>query len=393
MWEPVPDGWAGWVRVKIGFRFTGLKHTYIRKDRIEMRIGREHQCLRTPKPAVLGLILATLLTVTGWAQDSAQPPAATKPAAQGQPAAGSPPATATQPPAPGQPEVLKVPADKVVMRVGKMEVTAGEMDAVLRSLPIAFQRAVSTQGMKVVGDQYSVLLALSQKAANEGLDKTPEFKQKLELQRIQWLAQDEYQRLASEATVSPEEISKYYQQNQPEFEQVEIRQVSVRKKSAAANASNAPGLPEPEAKARAEEIRQALVSGQDAAKVADQYKMTNIVFFDPNPHPVRRGQLPGEMDKVAWALKDGEVSDIQNNPMNFYFVQVVKHDQQELKEVSGEIESKIKQQAFEKRLDALKQQADIWLDPQYFAPAKPPAPQPQAAAPAANPEAPSSKPQ
>jgi hypothetical protein len=152
-WELARDGWAGWFVLKSSFRFAGLKHTYIRKDRIEMRTGREHQCLRTPKPASLGLILASLglilaslLTVTGWAQDSAQPPAATKPAAQGQPAAGSPPATATQPPAPGQPEVLKVSPDKVVMRVGKMEVTAGEMDAVLRSLPIAFQRAVSTQG-------------------------------------------------------------------------------------------------------------------------------------------------------------------------------------------------------------------------------------------------------
>ena len=350
-----------------------------------MKTGREDPCLRSPKPVALGIILAALLPVAGRAQNSAQPSAATKAAAQGQPAAGGPPPVAP-------PEVLKVPADKVVMRVGKMEVTAGQMDAVLRSLPVAFQRAVSTQGMKVVGDQYSVLLALSQKASAEGLDKTPEFKQKLELQRIQWLAQDEYQKVASEATVSPDEISQYYKQNQPEFEQVEIRQVSVRKKAATAGPGTAPGLPEADAKARAEEIRQALLSGQDAAKVADQYKMTNIVFFDPNPHPVRRGQLPGEMDKVAWSLKDGEVSDIQNNPMNFYFVQVVKHDQQDLKEVSGEIESKIKQQAFEKRLDALKQQADIWLDPQYFAPAQPPAPQPQGA-PQGSPTPPSNQPQ
>jgi peptidyl-prolyl cis-trans isomerase C len=379
------------------FRFARLKHTDIRKDRIKMKTAREHQCLWRLKPVVLGLVLAALSLATVWAQDAANPPAAAKPVAQDQPAAGSPPATATQPQTPGQPAAAtatrSTPPEKVVMRVGNQQVTAGEMEAILRSLPQAFQRAASTQGMKVVGDQYSVLLALSQKAISDGLDKAPEFKQKMELQRLQWLAQGEYQKLASEAKVSPEQINQYYQQNQPQFEQVEIRQVSVRKKPATGDPGNAPGLPEADARARAEAIRQALASGQDAAKVADQNKMGNIVFFDPNPHPIRRGQLPGEMDKIAWTLKDGEVSEIQDNPMNFYFIQVVKHDQQELKDVSGEIESKMKQQAFEKQLDALKQQADIWLDPQYFAPPKPPAPQPPSAAPAAGPQGQVSKPQ
>jgi PPIC-type PPIASE domain len=348
-----------------------------------MKKGREHQCLWRSGLIVLGLVWSALSTPTAWSQNSAQPPAASEPAAQSQPAAGSPSANAAEPQA--------TPPDKVVMRVGNEQVTAGEIEAILRSLPQAFQRAASTQGMKVVGDQYSVLLALSQKAASDGLDKAPEFKQKMELQRLQWLAQDEYQKLASEVKASPEQISQYYQQNQTQFEQVEIRQVSVRKK-AANGPGNAPGLPEAEARTRAEAIRQALSSGQDAAKVADQYKMQNIIFFDPNPHPVRRGQLPGEMDKIAWTLKDGEVSDIQDNPMNFYFIQVVKHDQQELKDVSGEIESRIKQQAFEKQLDALKQQANIWLDPQYFGPPKSPAPEPPAA-PGASPQAQSGKPQ
>lgn len=354
-----------------------------------MKTAREHQCLRRLKAFLVGLALAALPLTTVSAQEAAQAPAATQPAAQNQPA------TAAQPPAPDQPgasAVATTPPDKVVMRVGSQQVTAGEMQAILRTLPQAFQRAASVQGMKVVGDQYSVLLALSQKAKSDGLDQTPEFKQKMELQRLQWLAQDEYQKLASEAKASPEQIGQYYQQNQSQFEQVEIRQVSVRKKPASADAANAPGLPEPEARARAEAIRKALASGQDAAQVADQNKLPNVVFFDPNPHPVRRGQLPGEMDKIAWTIKDGEVSEIQDNPMNLYFIQVVKHDRQDLKEVSGEIETKVRQQAFEKQLDALRQQANIWLDPQYFAPAKPPVSQTPPAA-AASPPAESNKPQ
>ena len=357
--------------------------TNIRKDGTEMKSARNHRCLRRLKPLLLGLALATVSLTTISAQQTAQAPATTHPAVQNQPA------TAAQPPAP---VVVATPPDKVVMRVGSQQITAGEMQAILRTLPQAFQRAASVQGMKIVGDQYSVLLALSQRAKSDGLDQTPEFKQKMELQRLQWLAQDEYQKLASEAKASPEEISQYYQQNHSQFEQVEIRQVSVRKKPAGADAANASGLPEPEARARVEAIRKALASGQDAAQVADQNKLPNVIFFDPSPHPVRRGQLPGEMDKIAWALKDGEVSEVQDNPMNLYFIQVVKHDQQDLKDVSSEIENKIRQEAFQKQLDSLRQQANIWLDPQYFAPAQAPASQPPPAA-QANPPGEGSRPQ
>ena len=360
-----------------------------------MKTRREYQCRRGLKPITFALAAAALSMVTARGQNATPPPGAA-PAAQGQ-TIGTPPSEATQTPAAGRlpgsaVDIPPTSQDRVVMRVGNQQLTEREMDAIVRNLPQAFQRAVGTQGMKVVGDQFSVLLALAQKAKSDGLDRTPEFRQRVELQRLQWLAQDEYQKMASEAKVSPEEVSQFYQQNQPQFEQVEIRQVSVRKKPAGGDA-NAPGLPEAEAKARAEVIRQALASGQDAAAVAEQYNMPDVVFLDPTPHPIHRGQLPGEMDQIAWTLKDGEVSKIQDNPTNYYFIQVVKHEHQELKDVSSGIEGRIRRQAFEKQLETLKQQANIWLDPEYFGPPKPPAPESRPAASAASPETPGNKPQ
>jgi hypothetical protein len=332
------------------------------------------------KPIRLAVPLMALAAVAGWAQSSAAP------AGQGAQSAPSAPQAAPSSPAlaikPAMPAAAQVPPDKVVMKVGDKQVTAGEFQAIIQSLPPQVQRAATIQGFKDVGDQYAKLVAIAEKAAADGIDQRPDVKQKLELQRMQLLAQGEYQKVNEDIKITPDDINQYFKDHQKDFEQVEIRQVSVRKKAANAK-PDAPGLPEADAKAKAEAIRAALASGQDADKVHDQFKMDNVVFFDPKPRAVRHGQLAGAMDQTAWSLKDGEVSEVQDNPVNFYFLQVVKHDTPTLADISKEIEGKIKEQKSQAALDSMEQGAKIWLDPDYFAPPKPPAPQANANEPGA----------
>ncbi len=336
----------------------------------------EHKCAwRMVLPAAA---LAMLAAVSVWAQSSAPaPPPPLKPAQQA-PAPGAPAVTIK----PGAPAMPQVPPDKVVMKVGSKQITAGEFQAIVQTLPPQVQRAASLQGLKDVGDQYAKLVAIAEKAATDGIDQKPDVKVKLELQRMQLLAQGEYQKINEDIKITPDDVSQYYKAHLQDFEQVEIRQISVRKKAANAKA-DAPGLPEGDAKAKAEAIRAALASGQDAQKVHDQFKLDNVVFFDPNPRAVRHGQLAGAMDQAAWSLKDGQVSDIQDNPVNFYFLQVVKHDTPAEADVSKEIEGKIKEQKSQAALDSVESGANIWLDPQYFTAAKPAAE--NGGAPGANP--------
>ncbi len=317
----------------------------------------KHQCawrLALPSAALM-----TLAAVSGWAQSSTPRPAQN-------PAPGAP-ALSVKPAAPSMPQV---PPDKVVMKVGDKQITAGEFQAIIQTLPPQVQRAATIQGLKDVGDQYAKLVAIAEKAAADGVDQKPEVKVKLELQRMQLLAQGEYQKINEDIKITPDDINQYYKDHIKDFEQVEIRQVSVRKKAANAK-PDAPGLPAADAKAKAEAIHAALASGQDAQKVHDQFKLDNVVFFDPNPRAVRHGQLAGAMDQAAWSLKDGEVSDIQDNPVNFYFLQVVKHDTPALADVSKEIEGKIKEQKSQAALDSVTSGAKIWLDPEYFTVNKP----------------------
>jgi PPIC-type PPIASE domain len=287
--------------------------------------------------------------------------------------AGSQSSSAPAPPSLGvKPAAPLVPPDKVVMKVGSKQVTAADFQAILQMLPPQVQRTVAVQGPKDVGNQYAKLVAIAEKAEADGIDQRPDVKQKLELERMQLLAQGEYQKISEDVRITPEDINQYYKDHVKDFEQVEVRQVSVRKKAADAK-PDAPGLPEAQAKAKAEAIRSALASGQEGEKVQAQFKMDNVVFFDPKPRPVRRGQLPASMDQTAWSLKDGEVSAIQDNAVNFYFLQVVKHDTPAVAEVSKEIEGKLKQEKSQAALNSVEQGAKIWLDPDYFAPPRPPA--------------------
>lgn len=323
----------------------------------------ERSCVSKLQFALLVMSIAVLSAVTGLAQSSSQPATGTAPTPAGQSAKPSLPPSA----APAAPTTPQVPPDTVVMKVGSQQITAEQFQGIIKTLNPTAQRSLATQGFKPLGENYAMFLALAQKATADGLDQTPEFKQRIELARLQALVQDEYKKLNESVEVKPDDVNKYYTEHQKDFEQVEIRQISVRKKPAGAK-GDAAGLPDDEAKKRADEIRQALDSGQDATKVSEQYKLANVVFFDPAPRSVRHGQLPGDMDRQAWALKDGQVSEIQNNPMNYYFIQVVKHEDPPVSEVSKEIEGKLRENRFKATLDGIKVQANIWLDPQYFAP-------------------------
>ena len=341
---------------------------------------RVQQCVWTLQIVLSVALLAGLAAAPVRAQNTSQAAAGAKPAAESHAAAAAQSASGAPVASAGSTQAA-TPPGKVVMRVGDTPVTAADIEDVVKTLPQPYQRAIAVQGLKQVGDVFALRLALYQKALSEGLDQTPEFKKQLERERLLMLASREYQTIRSAVKVTPDEVDQYYKQHAGEYDLVQIRRVMVRKKAAGQPAS-VPGLPDAQAKAKAEAIRQALASGQEAAKVADEFKMPDVVFFDTKPEPVHRGQLPGPLDHAAWTLKDGAVSETEDNPGNVYFIQVVKHEQQPEQDVAREIQSRLSEEKFQQALKDMREQAKIWYDPDYFAAPKPAAP----AAPAAAPE-------
>ena len=325
------------------------------------------------------LFFMTGLATTG---DYAQQP----PAASGQansPATQSPNAT------PDPTTTPAVPSDKVVIKVGDTQVTAADFDFLLHTLNTQDQKNVATQGRQPLAEQYILTLLLEQQGLRDHLDSTQEFRRQEAIERAQRLAQAEYEKMARDIQVAPQEITQYYAAHTAELEQVAVRQVGIRKK-AAGGKPDAPGLSPEEAKARAEQIRKALAAGTDPKQVAKDFAVPSVVFVDTQERNIQHGQLPGDWDQTLFKLKDGEISENLDTPQSIAFLQVVRHIHPELKDVQQTVEQEVRQEKLKAKIAELKNGTTVWTDQDYFktpekpvtGPAAPPplTPKPPAAA-------------
>ena len=292
----------------------------------------------------------------------------------GRAAGGQAPAGSTASPAP---PAAPASPDKVVLKVGDESVTEVQIEKAIHALPPQAQNSLARQGKKPFGDEYALMLVLSQQALSKHLDESPDYKETLALTRLKILAQEEYQQIVQMAVVTPEETSKYFAAHQNEFEELQVLQVTVRKKPEGSK-EGTPGFPPDEAKARAEEIRQAFIAGQDPKQVAEKYQMANVVRVDSQPFTVRRGQMRADVEKAAFDLPAGQVSELFDFGSALGFVKVVSHQPADLKGATPKIESTVRQQKITSALDALKANSKIWMDDAYFtspvAPQGPPKP-------------------
>ncbi len=257
--------------------------------------------------------------------------------------------------------------DKVVIKVGNQQVTQAEFDSLVSTLGPQAKQAFAGATRHRFGEQYAMLLLLSQQGLSDHIDTSPEVQRQIAFQRIQILANAEMQNLTRQSEPKPEEIAQYYSSHLSEFEEVRARKVFLRKKPEGAN-EHAPGLDPKEAKSRAEEIRKALAAGGDTKKVAADFNDNKNTFIDQEPRALRHGQLPADQEKATFALKDGELSEIQDTPQGIAFTQVVSHGHQELKEATPVIQKKLQREKLDTTLEDLKKKATFWLDDDYFKP-------------------------
>jgi parvulin-like peptidyl-prolyl isomerase len=315
--------------------------------------------------AKLLIALSLTISITGAARAQAPTPPTASPAPAASKSAGL---TMETPEAP----------DKVVLKVGDQLFTKADIDALVASLAPQAQRALAAQGKKPLADQFALMVMLSQQAHLHHLDQTPAFVQKLALQKRQLEAQAAYQEINDQAKVTPEEINQYYTAHSADYDEVMVRQFVVLKKAseqksdpAHPTAATGSGLSPEDAKARAESIRKEVAAGTDIKKVIEDFKPPEV-RIDSEPRKVRRGSMRPEMEKVAFALKDGEVSEPVDNPQALVFFHVTGHSHVDVKDVTAEIESKVRQEKVNAALAGVKKNYALWMDDQYFgAPPKP----------------------
>jgi hypothetical protein len=263
----------------------------------------------------------------------------------------------------------------VILKVGDVQVTESEFESRINDIETqgdADKDGPSDKDRRRLADDYASVLMLSQQAVASHLDSSPEVIRQLAIARMQVLSDAEFASLMRQAVPTREEISRYYSTHLSDYDEVLIRRLFIWKQRD--NSKNAPALSSQAARASADRIRKAYASGTDVKNLSEDLRKSGEGMLDPEPLTFARGQLSPQVEKVAFALKEGEWSEVEDTPARLLFIQLVKRDRQQLGEVSSRIEKNLQGEKMQALLDNLKKNAGIWMDEQYFGTAVAPVP-------------------
>jgi parvulin-like peptidyl-prolyl isomerase len=252
--------------------------------------------------------------------------------------------------------------DKVILKVGNLQITQQAFEQYIADLEA--QQGPADLSRKKLADNYSSLLMLSQQAVAKHLDTSPDVVRQLAIDRVQILSNAEFARLKQQATPSAKEIKAYYDAHLDDYDLVKIRRVFI-------FGSARPGEAGPtreQAKTISDAVKNAIAAHKDVIATINgiPHGRTDVVA-DPDPLTFQRGELPPTMDKAAFDLKEGQWTQLSDNPDEFVFIQLVNRSRKPLDEVSSQIEKKVQADQLHDELDALKSKAGIWMDEEYFA--------------------------
>lgn len=260
-------------------------------------------------------------------------------------------------------------ADRVVLKVGNVQVTQAEFEANIGDIE---PQGDPDKGGDIdktrrkTGDDYASVLMLSQQALANHLDSSPEISRQLAVARMQILSDAQFASLVRQSTPSAQEISQYYAGHGADFDRVRVQRLFIWK--VGGGSKNTKGLAPEAARTRADAILQAS-SGGDAEKLADAFADSEDGLLDTAPVAFVRGDLPPKLEKVAFSLKEGQWAEAEDTPDRIFLLHLVQRDRRTLTESSSLIAQRLQNQKLQVKLDELKKQAGIWMDENYFGPA------------------------
>jgi hypothetical protein len=246
------------------------------------------------------------------------------------------------------------------------------------------------------------LMAMSNEAKKQGLENTPQYKERVKFNRMQILAQELQQKMQEQAAKVPQaDLEKYYKDHPEMFEQYSVERVFVprmkqiepeaklqdekeakagdqEKKEAAEKAKQEEG--EKAMSKLADDLRARAAAGEDFLKLQKEafeaagMKIESPTVALPN---IRRSGLP-PAHAAVFDLKPGEVSQVISDSGGHYIYKVVSKNGMTLDQAKTEIQGKLQTERMKEEMDKLNNSFKVETNEAYFGPggASPTAPRP-----------------
>lgn len=308
----------------------------------------------------------------------AQTPPKSPPPASATPLAPSTPVTPAAPTVAGpdgvtMPLVMAapppaIPADRVVIQVGDVKLTSGQMAQILDAYPENQRVFANGPGRAQFVDQVVRVLLLAEEGRRRKLNETDAYKNQLTYSSDGILANQTDAEIKRQVAGDEALLRGYYEAHKSEYQQIHVRHILIRMQGSPVTLP--PGqkdLTDAEALAKAKEIRQKLVQGADFAELArsesndvgSSSKGGDLGFL-------KHGQTVPSFEDAAFALPDGELSQPVKTSYGYHLIRVEERKPtRTFEDVRPELEKTLGTEATRKFVENLKSKTTVVIDPDF----------------------------
>ncbi len=271
------------------------------------------------------------------------------------------------PPAPA------LPPNRVVLQVGEIALTAGQLEQILEAYPEPQRVYANGPGRLQFIEQLIRVLMLSQEGKRRKLDQTDRYRNQLSYSAAGILSNHTEEDIRKKIKIDDAMLQDYLKAHPLEYMQLRARHILIRAQGSSLPLE--PGhneLTDAEALAKAQELRAKIVAGADFADVAKSEsndistneKGGDLGFF-------KRGQMPPSIEEAAFALKPGEISQPVKTSMGYTVIKVEESKPvKSFEELRPDLERNLRNEMTRKYLEDLKALTKIEIDPEFAAPRK-----------------------
>ena len=240
------------------------------------------------------------------------------------------------------------PTGAVLAEVGGTTITVDSFKKEMENLPPYLKPMLETaDGKKEMLETMIIRELIIQEAAKAGLENTPAVKEKLEEMKKRLIVEAYLkQKVEEQSKVSDEELQKFYNENKEKFktgDQVKASHILVKDEKQAKDL-----LAQLKGGASFEELAKKFSTDGAAAKGGD------LGWFS-------KGSMIPELEKVAFAMKEGQTSDIVKTKFGYHIIKLTGKraaGARSFEEVKDQIKAAVlptkQQEVFQKIKDDLK---------------------------------------
>ncbi len=254
---------------------------------------------------------------------------------------------------------------------------------------------ITPQMKKQLASVLPRLMAMADDAKKQGLDKTPQYKERVKFRTMQVLAEALQQKIQEEAANVPDaDIEKYYKDHPENFEQYNLDRIFVPRTKQEAELKTEPGnekLTEDEQKAKeaaenakeeegqqamnklADDLRTRAAAGEDFIKLQKEaFEAAGMKIESPTvnlPSIRRTGLSPAHA--AVFDLKAGEVSPVISDAGGHYIYKLNSKTEVPLEQAKGEIHSRLQNERMREQIEKLNSSFKVETNEAYFGPGGP----------------------